>query len=342
MKISLNVLNVGQGDSFVLEWPSEKDSANNKFGIVDCNKYQGRVPTIDFIKSKKVAEIEYAIISHPHSDHFSGYESLLEYLDSKNIKVKYFFFTFQVAKNYLYKSLRSHSRRYELSNLLFKIDSLKRKGVIGKVVKLNDLNKLPIWDDTEISVISPSDKEDDKFINQEYSDKNVSLGNIPAANFLSTVLKIGNSKNYLLLTSDAEKFTFKRITSESLINPEETILLGQIAHHGSNGNLERRFWKKIYKNTNTRHSFVSVGSNIYGHPSEKVVKFFTQNHVKIHSTNEVGRLSTLKADSPASKIKSLALDRFTNPKSTLRKKRKIEGWLFNLDFKNGSIRLSLI
>jgi competence protein ComEC len=72
--VSVTFKNVGQGDSIIIDWGSKKD---RKYAIVDCNLFEGRNPILEHIKDNNVHSIEFAILTHPHSDHFSGFLELL-------------------------------------------------------------------------------------------------------------------------------------------------------------------------------------------------------------------------------------------------------------------------
>lgn len=84
--VSIHVLDVGHGDSIVIEFP-KRDS----FGIVDCN-LNAKANRIDlgshepkvlsfFRRLKKEGRhpvVEFVCLTHPHHDHYSGMAALLE------------------------------------------------------------------------------------------------------------------------------------------------------------------------------------------------------------------------------------------------------------------------
>ena len=70
--LKITFLEVGQGDSIIVEWKKNKKL---KIAIIDCNSKPGNEnPTIDFIKNTNYKEIEFVILSHPHTDHFLDIE----------------------------------------------------------------------------------------------------------------------------------------------------------------------------------------------------------------------------------------------------------------------------
>ena len=82
--------NVGQGDSIVLEWDY---NGTTKYGIIDCKLTNNGNPTIEYLELIKPTQIEFIILSHPHTDHFSGMSDLLEYLVFNKIDIRYYMHT---------------------------------------------------------------------------------------------------------------------------------------------------------------------------------------------------------------------------------------------------------
>ena len=86
--MELTFKDVGQGDSIFIKW-EDKDCL--KVGIVDCNKYCGKNPILEELKSiTKKFLIEFVVISHGHTDHYSGVFELLEYCQNQSIEIKNF------------------------------------------------------------------------------------------------------------------------------------------------------------------------------------------------------------------------------------------------------------
>jgi len=288
MKITF--LNVGQGDSIVFHWNSDNQE---KTAIIDSNIIDNNVNrTIDYIKQNKINQIEYLILSHPHTDHFSGLSSLLDYCDTNKIFIKYFLHTCNHAPEYLKSVVSSITEEKKLIALFKKIANLIGKGIIGNIAPLqSDFNPdVKLNSELYFTILSPSNIEKQDFIKQALPKiRGESETNNPNANYLSTVLKLEDTNNncFILLTSDAEKRTFKRIRQSGLIKNESICLLGQIPHHGAKRNHYSSFWKTL-NNKGTSSMVVSVGKNHYGHPSKDVVDFFTKEKYMVYSTQYSG------------------------------------------------------
>ena len=64
-------INVGQGDSALIHY---KDYDV----LIDCGKNTAGPIVKDFLKSKKISQIDYLIITHPDSDHLGGCDDILK------------------------------------------------------------------------------------------------------------------------------------------------------------------------------------------------------------------------------------------------------------------------
>lgn len=85
--IRITFKDVGQGDSIILEWVN---NSVEEFGIIDCNKKGKLNPTLDYIRTINPKELQLVVLSHPHRDHYSGFEELLLFCKEKRIKIKRF------------------------------------------------------------------------------------------------------------------------------------------------------------------------------------------------------------------------------------------------------------
>ena len=155
----------------------------------------------------------------------------------------------------------------------------------------------------KMEIIAPTSVETDKYIrgvkfpfNEEQATSN------PNANWLCTVLKIYNDKCCILLTSDADKSVFSSLGMKKGGRIKDKVILAQIPHHGSKGNLNKPFWT-LRKRIEETPVVISVGKNGYNHPSKNVVNFFDKNpNYKIYSTNKLGGL---KSYTPTSNINQI-------------------------------------
>lgn len=77
--LGVDFIDVGQGDSALLKTPS------GKFILVDAGPLDASGALLKTLESKGVEEIEYLVLSHPHSDHIGGAREVLYEYKVNNI-----------------------------------------------------------------------------------------------------------------------------------------------------------------------------------------------------------------------------------------------------------------
>ncbi len=284
--------NVGQGDSIILEWVSQEIP---KIAIIDCNLYEGTNPVLKHIIACGIKEIEFIILSHPHLDHFSGFVELLNYCRANGIVIHKFLHTALITPDYLKTASRSIEGDRQLSKLFTLLKEMRNNGQLNVyAIDDNPLLKIPLGDEFNMQVLAPSAIETDKYIKGvSYPfDEEESTGN-PNANWLSTVLKIYNNDASVILTSDVEASVLSRIGKRKGGKiGNNKILLAQVPHHGSKGNLNKTFWQMRKRHPITPVT-ISVGENGYNHPSIDVVNFFNGlPNYKLERTDDYKVIST--------------------------------------------------
>ncbi|MCX2483737.1 hypothetical protein [Pedobacter sp. MR2016-24] len=134
------------------------------------------------------------------------------------------------------------------------------------------------------------------------------------ANYLSTIFKITTADKYILLTSDSEVATFKRLVAEDIHKNLyiKELNICQLSHHGSIKNYHPPFWDYVRRG-NSPQAVVSAGLNATNkHPHLDVLINFHNQGYKILSTNIVyGMAQYFEHLKSLSKI-TAKLDSFTD------------------------------
>lgn len=290
MKITFK--DVGQGDSIILEW-----EVNNEpfVGIIDCNKKGRSNPVLDHLIERGYNKIEFAILSHPHRDHFSGFYEVFDYCLEKEIRIKLFVHTINHIDNYYW--------RY------FEIDTSVNKSLekmIEKSLELHDKKlleygfasygyEITLSNGVILECLSPSHSEILKCqttikFEPEKNKKKVSS----AANLLSTVFRLRKGEDYLLLTSDAEKQVFLRFQEREMDTfDQRRLVLCQAPHHGSKRNYEQLFWEAVVRKEQPPVVTSAGMHHQYHHPDFETLQGFHQIGYVVHSTNIVNGMQTL-------------------------------------------------
>ncbi len=74
----LHMIDVGQGDSLLLE-------CDGSYMLVDAGETDKGNKVVEYLKSQNVSKLSYAVITHPHSDHFGGMKKVLQSIPTDNI-----------------------------------------------------------------------------------------------------------------------------------------------------------------------------------------------------------------------------------------------------------------
>ena len=277
---------VGQGDSILIEWT---DNEINKVGIIDCKKRQKSNPIVDHLIEKGYSEIEFIILSHPHSDHYSGFEELLDFIEERKIVVNRFGNTLNdIGRGYWDWFEVSSEDTRQLAEIIKKANRLRDEvGLIRKFSYVSEDWSISLSPEIEIRSISPSHEEIqiyqqtvryDAIENKKQASR--------AANYLSTLFYIKKDKYHILLTSDVEKITFDRIYKENRFQGIEFSLC-QAPHHGSYNNYHQEFWDNLATSEKKDAVFSSGLNEQYKHPHLITIKSFEKNGYSIHPTNIV-------------------------------------------------------
>jgi len=298
--------NVGHGDTIILEWQS--NLGENEMGIIDCHQTGKKSnAAIEHIKKNDYKTIRFMILSHPHTDHFSGFPSLLEFCKKNHITIERFWHTAsydpifmgelldkKISRGDFVSSFVSGERdRSKLKSLFREILRLHGSSILKEGGFVNETSYLLLNKKLRLEFLAPSGYDELKM----YCNKSFQLvpgkqftfekkDNNPAANLLSSVIMIKTDNWHVLLTSDALSYTIERLAKDKHNRLDNRLVAMQVPHHGSKDSHVEEFWHKI-PNKEEVPTFVSVGGK-YGLPSKEIVEFFDKNYKEIHSTNFVG------------------------------------------------------
>ncbi len=189
----LYMIDCGQGDCFLLEY-------NHQFAMIDCGDSEEQV--LNFLKNKKVDELQFIVATHPHDDHIGAMEAVLDNYKCNQIYIPKTYTDVQVSQWYI--------------DLRTKIRSKK------------------------IPVVNP--KENDKFtlgdvefnVLEQFTPKEADY----TVNNYSTVIKCSYGKNDILFVGDAEKEVEYQMLEED-DNIQAEIL--KVGHHGSTSSTTKDF-----------------------------------------------------------------------------------------------------
>ncbi len=319
--IKLHFKKVGQGDSIIIEW----ECLDIKHvGIIDCNLFNDRNPTLEYLKENSIKKIEFIVISHFHSDHFSGFPDIFQYCIDNKIYVKCCYHTIETfiidfyEKVFTSKKIESEIRRFFETYELFD-DYVKDK------VQINShLREVVLTNDITMAFLAPEGVLYQKFGKQLSRKRNLLRVSYPDINKFSPIILIGNSTDAFLLCADAVSRSFKVLRGLSL----PRIILAQVPHHGSWLSINEEFWENLKRIDNCPAVF-SIGDAPKDKlPNIETVDFFDKHDYKIYATESVYGISDFfsvgSVLSLAGKKKQRALNTYSKVTSRTQITNKID------------------
>lgn len=283
--VSLTFKDVGQGDSLILEW---MEGEEHQIGIIDCNKKGQSNPVLDHVKDIDCKVISFAILSHPHEDHYSGLLELLQYCLANEIHIGWFGHTaFNMGKDYWKLFEISHNATQELEKIIGLLPILKNVGLLGSIQLVTQNWHKVLAPNIILDALSPAHEEIGQYQHKVRFEPVVNRkAASQAANLLSTVFILTINGIKILVTSDAVTETFDRLYYEDCLSGVSLSVI-QAPHHGSVKNYSTVFWDNLVTD-HDRKAVVSSGYNLkYKHPHLEVLTRLDALGFIIHATNVV-------------------------------------------------------
>lgn len=281
--LSVWILNVGQGDSLLILFP------DGSWGVVDSNvaTTSQDVPALALLQGKGADRLAFVCLTHPHTDHFSGLQRILEFYDGRIDEL----WAFQIDSAHLKKFLEvQHQRhvttpvgrrRYGELQTFFK--AFFKMSKAGSARRLVGGLKLPSRGGVDIDCLSPLSRDIGEYQNQlawSSQPQNYKANE----NLVSVVLRLRYGGCTILLSSDAPTKAWPGMWKEAKKRREsfeaEAV---KISHHGSRVGFHEEIWKKTVSCRGT-DGVVSSGVG-YGHPDRAVIEALHRMGVRLHCTN---------------------------------------------------------
>lgn len=246
--MTLAALDVGQGDGIVLRLP------NGKIMVVDAGplneKQERNLPVAAFLRRQGITHIDALVLTHLHRDHIGGAPELLR----------------ECTIDTVY-----HSGERTLGELPKELDSLtKAKHYATKRIYAGDV--IALDSAVKIFVLHP----DSVAVSPDGEPVGGNLNNG------SVVLKIQYGGTSILLSGDLE-----HEREQSLVDRYGDLLHADIlkaGHHGSSTSTSPEYLARIHPNI----AVISVGENLFGHPSPDVIQRLYNDTINVERTDENG------------------------------------------------------
>lgn len=262
--LEIHFLDVGQGDSTWIQFPNGQrmliDAGGHPYGPVDIGK-QVLLPYFRWMRQK---HIDFAVLSHPHPDHFDGFRSV-----NRTHSIGQFWYTGQQHGLQGYKNLLKELREKKVHLRTF---PHPRTLWIGEV-KLQILHPFP------------KKNEGDTYYWSLHANDN------------SLVILIQYKKIRILFTGDIEQ------RGEELVlerHPHLRADVLKVPHHGSRTSSTAAFLNQI----RVQHAVFLLGrNNRYGFPHPAVLQRYKKRKIRVWRTDRHGRI-VLRTDGTKLRFKT--------------------------------------
>lgn len=283
--ITLTFKDVGQGDSIFIEWGQ---NSNKSFGIIDCNRYNGKNGILEEVVKRQPKKIDFIILSHLHHDHYSGLGEVLNYCITNGIIIERFLHTFGWDYLEILDLLFfTTDQQKDIETFITAIDNGLKLKIIKEIDDVtHNFNPILLEGTTYMQFFSPSGNDYIDLTKSKLKYKRGDTKKKPDFNEVATIINISDGTQGAILTSDAKSKKFERIREK--IKTETKVI--QVPHHGSQYNLDAEFWIALAK-THDCPAVFSVGLEGDKLPKKSVVEFFDNNGFHNESTNFVHGLS---------------------------------------------------
>lgn len=255
-RLKLTFLDVGQGDSALIELPYRKavyliDSGGVLRFDTEAFKEKkrpyeiGRQVVAPYLKGNGISSLDTFIISHPDADHAEGADEIFQLFSIDTLHL-----TPGSASNTLMQQLAPDTAEAELV-----FPAIGSNWTVGE---------------TQFTYLSPKDAE--------YEGNNDSL---------VLLMKTGDYR--VLFTGDLEAAGEKDLI-ESYGSELTDLTILKVGHHGSKSSSSEEFLSALQPVLSV---FSTGADNRYGHPSAEVVERFTELQLKTLNTAENGTIRLL-------------------------------------------------
>jgi competence protein ComEC len=234
-KLSVMMIDVGQGDAFLLKFPNGKTALIDA-GVVTFNYDNGERVILPLMNYIGIGKIDYGFVSHIDLDHYGGFISLIhdgkissiykpeiDSSESKDVKFEKYLFENKIPENYYRKGIIKigNARVYVLNTLAYNTSTSNNRSGLLKIV----------YGNSEFLFTGDLEKGGEAYYSKMYG------------NFLdSDVLKVGHHGSK---TSSSEDFL-------NLVTPEISLISDgrqNKFHHPSEITLEKlkEIHSKVYR-----------------------------------------------------------------------------------------------
>lgn len=249
-RLRVSALDVGQGDSIVVDFPDGEVMLIDGGGLVGSPVDTGARVVLPSLRARRRNKIDVAVLSHPHPDHFTGLQATLDGL----------------LVGELWETGEAERRGGGPDGVRHIVDGARRRGI--PVRRPNELcNRPRRFGDAIVEVLAPCPGVRDE----------------RGANDNSFVLRIVFGKRAALLTGDAESDAEAGLVADDPSRLAADLL--KVGHHGSRTSTTPAFLAAVSPSA----AVISCGvRNRFGHPHLATLRKLETAGIQIARTDRGG------------------------------------------------------
>jgi len=252
-KLHVVFCNVGQGDAAYIKFPSGEDM------LIDGGP-GGKTPKVLGCLGKHMPlfdrTIDIVVLTHPQEDHLGGLQEVLKRYE---------------VKNFVHSDVGNTTEGYEAIQTL-----IKDKRITDRIVAEGENITIGA---TTISVIWPQEL----FLSEKKASNVLGVSNV---NDASVVLKVSYGTFDVLFPGDADSHVDGDLTKVPLLDSDKIEIL-KVPHHGSKTGMTEGFYQWLGP---IKLAVISVGKNMYGHPSEETISRLEKDGIEVLRTDKEGNI----------------------------------------------------
>ena len=266
--LRVHFIDVGQGDSTIIEFPDNKkmiiDGGNDSIEVKNT--------VLQYTASLNIKKFDYIVATHSDTDHVGALDDVIQIYDSEEIYMPY---VEQVDKNVAYASFYQAAQN---SNAKKSITQMTQNFTSSNDNFYYMLCLSPLGPHAENSFYHSADSNDSSAVLYlEYAGHNLLLtgdASTKVEKFCIDSYNNGIYNNVVELPNGDTTFKF---------NPKlENVSFYKAGHHGSNTSSSQEWINLIQP----KEVFISCGAgNSYGHPHKDVLDRLNKANANIHRTD---------------------------------------------------------
>lgn len=241
--VYVHFIDVGQGSSTLIQ----KGTAGV---LIDAGEKDYGNVVVKYLKKVGITELEFAVASHPHSDHIGGLDEVLNAFPTEKIILPELE-EFNTPTTRVYEDL---------------LEAIYDNGTVAEFIFDEGYHVNLVDDNIRVSAIAPV-KQDDNLNNMSI------LCYITAYNSTFAVL------------ADAEKDELRSIYNETIYDFEADVIA--LGHHGSRTSIYEPYLDEV--DADVAVISCGTG-NSYGHPHQEALDYVSQRNMNCLRTDEKGNI----------------------------------------------------